>query len=134
MASHWPSVRNILQIISCIVERDDPNGMDLYLLNADRNVHASDSSFLTGVIDQIQPSGHTNPEKVLERILKDYEGRLSSDAAAYPLSIYILTDGVCRRTQKSASEYMLTFCLFVPRYGVSVARILRFESITTYFI
>lgn len=93
---YLPSAIYILEILSFIVEEDDPDGVELHFTNSKHHITSTESARLVALANDLTPGGKTRPETVLRPILESYQKKLEHSldpTKVRPLSIYILTDG-----------------------------------------
>ncbi|KAL8706255.1 MAG: hypothetical protein Q9201_000692 [Fulgogasparrea decipioides] len=108
MRSHNEKVRNVLELLSSLTERYDPNGLDLYFTTHYKNYRPSSNREVLKIFDEHPPRGLPDMRARFASIIEPYQARFgkrnivsrllrrSSTPSRGPrrLSLYVLTDGV----------------------------------------
>lgn len=100
MEQHWTQVQALFKILSYLVKRKDPDGLELKFTVSSGNTYKSKkTSDLSQTLAGMAPHGISNITSDLNGILYTYAERLAMPRGirrkkVRPLSVYIFTDGV----------------------------------------
>ncbi|KAJ9611408.1 hypothetical protein H2200_004592 [Cladophialophora chaetospira] len=104
MKSNWDEVLNLLGILAYTLKGFDEDGTEVRFTMSDSHYRAKNTTTLSHYVKKIQPSGTSDIEHSLRRIVEPYLQKAShtsqipkrflTERPTRPLSIYVFTDGV----------------------------------------
>ena len=99
MAKHWDEVTNVLEILTTLLDGQDPDGLTLTFTFGKGSCHSPSAQKLkkTMLGKEAKPShnAHTNMASALGKMLSEYlQHMTSSRGRPRYLSLYVLTDGI----------------------------------------
>lgn len=100
-SQHWGAMCSIFELLSFMVQHEDPDELDLRFSNSTNHIQSTDVKFLKDTVSAVHPQGHKFFGDTLDIVLKAYEKKMDSHPAdpdpsqefVRPLSIYVLTNG-----------------------------------------
>ena len=108
MNNHWEDVQKVFEVLTCLIEKTEPNGIELHFTASIRSYRSNIASLMER-LKKRRPHGILGVEERLVQILKNYEENLHATEDQHratiknlfkkpksvrPLSLYVLTDGV----------------------------------------
>lgn len=108
MRPHYEKARKVTELLACLTERYDPNGLDLYFTTDGKNYRPKGNRKVLQLFDEHPPNGFADMRARFASIIEPYQARFgkrnflsklfqpNSTPAKGPrrLSLYVLTDGV----------------------------------------
>ena len=109
MNNHWKDVKKVFEVLTCLIEKIEPDGIELHFTASTCSYRSRNSTSLMERLKKRRPHGILGVEERLVQILKNYEENLHAaedrrcaaikklfkkPKSVRPLSLYVLTDGV----------------------------------------
>ena len=104
LKEHWREVQGLFEILSYMVKKRDPDGIDLYFTTSNEKHNAKKTSKLSRQLEKRQPHGTSDMERSLRFIIEKYrephkrarrlflEPNKQRPKEECPRTLYILTD------------------------------------------
>ena len=109
MKSHWGDVKKVFEVLTCLIEKIEPDGIELHFTASIRSYRSRNTTSLMEKLKKRRPHGILGVEERLVQILKNYEENLHATEDRHraaiknlfkkpksvrPLKLYVLTDGI----------------------------------------